>query len=73
MLQHNTHRQNLTSPSGMPCPQCTHPILLSIEKLLAATPVFCSECGLKLELNLAQSRQALGVLQRLNTTLKQAE
>ncbi len=73
MIDRNTHRQDMTSPSGMSCPDCRHPIVLSMEKLLAATPVFCSECGLKLTLDLEHSREALGALNRLNEAFKQAE
>jgi len=69
MFTLNNRRYNLTDPPGVPCPECGSTIQFSMEKLLTARPVYCSNCGLKLELSLQESKTGLQTLQQLNDTL----
>lgn len=69
MFTQNNRRFNLTDPPGIPCPECGNTIQFSMEKLLAARPVFCANCGLKLELSREESKTGLQTLRQLSETL----
>ena len=43
----------------MACPDCDAGIDMSLASLLAGRPVFCSGCGVKLEVDLAASGEVL--------------
>lgn len=45
--------------NGFPCPGCGAAIKVDVARLLAAAPVFCSGCGLKLQLDPNASASAL--------------
>jgi len=73
MLEMNNRRHNLTKPPGIPCPECGATIHFTIEKLLSARPVFCSDCGLKLTLEVQKSQESLEALRRLNDAFEKLE
>ncbi len=70
MLTRTAKARNVTDPPGVPCPKCRKPIRLSIEKLLAATPVYCSECGLQLTLDRQASAEGLDAVLKLQNAMK---
>lgn len=59
----------LTDPPGVPCPRCRTPIRLTVQKLLAGTPVFCSDCGLQLTMDRQASSEALDAVRALQQTM----
>jgi transcription elongation factor Elf1 len=73
MLEMNNRRHNLTEPPGVPCPECGAVIHFTIEKLLSARPVYCSDCGLKLTLEVQKSQESLAALKRLNDAFEKIE
>ncbi|HET9598304.1 MAG TPA: hypothetical protein VFP65_22140 [Anaeromyxobacteraceae bacterium] len=70
MLTRTAKPRNVTDPPGMPCPRCGKPIRLSIEKLLTATPVYCSDCGLQLVLDRRASAEGLDAARALQNAMK---
>jgi hypothetical protein len=73
MLSRTTKPTHLTEPPGVPCPRCKTPIRLTLPKLLAGTPVFCSECGLELTLDRHASTDALDAARTMQELTKGAE
>lgn len=73
MLTRTNKPTNLTEPPGVPCPRCKAAIRLTLPKLLAGTPVFCSECGLELTLDRKASTDALDAARELQEVTKRAE
>jgi len=45
--------------NGFPCPGCGTAIKVEVARLLSAAPVFCSGCGLRLQLDAGASAGAL--------------
>ena len=70
MLTRTAKPRNVTDPPGVPCPRCRKPIRLTIEKLLAATPVYCSDCGLQLTVDTQASAEGMDAARRLQDAMK---
>jgi hypothetical protein len=51
-------------PGRIPCPDCGQPLALPIEAVLAALPIVCAGCGLELQVNRQDSKDALASLGR---------
>lgn len=58
---------------GLHCPECQSFIPLTVERLLGGRPLFCMDCGLKIEINMERSAPALDALRRVKTAIKKAE
>jgi uncharacterized paraquat-inducible protein A len=54
----------------VPCPECDALIHFTIEKLLLARPAYCSDCGLKLTLEVEKSRESLEAIKKLSETIE---
>jgi transcription elongation factor Elf1 len=66
-------KYNLTDPPGVICPSCKGIIKFTIEQLVSARPVYCSNCGLKLTMDVAQSQESLFELATLNDAMKKID
>ena len=60
----------MTDSSGFPCPSCGAPIRVELGRLLSAAPVFCSGCGLKLQLDVAASAGGLEAARTYKTIVR---
>lgn len=61
-------------PNGLPCPQCASLIQLTAEALLVPNCVIhCSACGLRLEVDPEESRDAISALRTLKRGTRDAE
>ena len=58
---------------GLPCPECGFHIQVSIEMLLSGKPIWCTACGLKLEVDWEASSNTLKSLEQLQKGLREAE
>jgi transcription elongation factor Elf1 len=63
----------LTDPPGVLCPECQGVIKFTLQQLLSMRPVYCSNCGLKLTMDVAQSQESVQTLQRLQKAMDQLE
>ena len=59
--------------SGMPCPACNCFIPITMHQILSSSSIFCSSCGLKLEINKAASSKAIEALRKVAEAQKEAE
>lgn len=59
---------NKKSPkiSGVPCPKCGQFIPISMHHLLESLPLFCPNCGLKLEMNKPTTEKILKMKKIIN-------
>ncbi len=57
-----TERVQMMKAPGLPCPECTTPIVVEPTVLLSAAPISCPGCGLELQVNVEQSKGALDAL-----------
>ena len=57
-------------PPGMPCPKCGFFIEMSVQKLLYGDDFKCPACRLVLQMDRAQSRDALAILQKVDTAMQ---
>ncbi len=63
----------LTDPPGVLCPECSAVIKFSLQQLLSMRPVYCSGCGLKLTMDVAQSEDSLKKLRELQEVMDHLE
>lgn len=59
--------------SGFPCPSCKHKIQATIEQLLTGSSIFCSGCGLRLDIDRESSAPAIDALSTLQDAMAQAK
>lgn len=68
--------QQLRSQSedhGFPCPSCSHKIKATIEQVLTGSSIFCSGCGLRLDIDRESSAPAIEALETLQEATAQAQ
>lgn len=58
---------------GIPCPHCGNLIPTSIQQILFSSCLFCSICGLKLNIDKRKSDKALKILAKVDAAQKQVE
>lgn len=71
--QRNNNQQSQQRLSGMPCPECSGFIPISMYQLLSLNPIFCPYCGLKLEINKTASERALDALKKVEEAEKEVK
>lgn len=59
-----------TRPSGIPCPECSFFISISIENLLYQQSFKCPSCLLELTMDRGNSQEALEWLQKVNVAME---
>lgn len=57
---------------GLDCPQCSARLTVTIQMLLASTPVRCHECALVLHVDRQASKECLERLAELQTAIDRA-
>jgi len=60
------------SVPGFPCPDCSTPIVVTMEQLVSSAPIEC-RCGLRLRVDQERSRQVLGELKELQGEIARAQ
>lgn len=60
------------SHGKMPCPDCHMPIPLNFRRMFTGEPMACSNCGLKLTLNLAKNRETIDAIKDAQRTMSKA-
>lgn len=58
---------------GLHCPECNGFIPLTMDRLLSRQPLYCMDCGLKIEINIEKSAAALEALQKVKNAIDKAE
>lgn len=58
---------------GFPCPECTAMIRPSMPQIFSGSPIFCSGCGLKLQVDLRSSADSLRELEKLEAQKEEVE
>ena len=61
----------LSSVPGMPCPTCGFRLVITMDQLLASTPLVCPGCGLQFTVNREESGAALEALRDLDRRLRE--
>lgn len=56
--------QQAQRPSGMPCPQCSGFIPVTMQQIIIDSSIICPHCGLRLNINQQESRQAIEALKK---------
>jgi transcription elongation factor Elf1 len=57
---------------GFPCPECSMPIVTSIENLLSGAPVVCGRCALELHVDRERSAASLELVENLRRAMERA-
>ena len=57
---------------GLTCPRCAFRIQITIPALLSGHPIHCTQCLLRLNVDVERSREALQALEKLQTALTHA-
>lgn len=60
-------------PSGFNCPNCQFFIEVTLKSLLFSKSQDCPSCLTKFEMDRHESKQALGLMQKLNTVIENIE
>lgn len=58
---------------GLPCPECSHRIKISIQMLLSGEPIACPSCQLVMSVDKDASRGVLDALVQLDEKISQAD
>jgi transcription elongation factor Elf1 len=58
---------------GFPCPECPSTIRPSMPQLVSGAPIYCSGCGLKLQVDLRASAASLKELEAFNKQQEKAQ
>jgi len=69
----SANHQNSSQLGGFPCPRCKNMIQFPLQALLQQSSIFCSHCGLELEIDVDHSSAALADLRRYSTGLDEAQ
>lgn len=71
MTNDNHNRQ--TARTGFPCPNCQRFIETTAVNLLITRSLFCPSCGLRLDIDVANSRRAFDALRKINEAQRNLE
>lgn len=58
---------------GLKCPECGNLISVSIEQIISAGSVYCSNCFLELKIDAGKSAASINALKKLKQGLSEAE
>ena len=58
---------------GVPCPQCTFVIPITMEMLLSGDPIVCPMCALTLHIDVEKSANSLKLIRQLHEATQKVE
>jgi len=62
----------MSNTPGIPCPDCSRPIVVTMEQILSGNAIDCS-CGVKLRVDPQRSQEVLRDLRKLQEQLARRE